>query len=102
LSWTAPQKALYLIGVLHLSFVVSAIGNGAAFRKGREFAAWLGLVPRRWSTGGKVKLLGISKRGNPYLRKMFIHGARAAVLRVKTPRLHPGDMDGRVRNQSRT
>ena len=63
--------------------VVSAIGNGAAFKKGREFAAWLGLVPRQWSTGGKAKLLGISKRGNPYLRKMFIHGARAAVLRVK-------------------
>jgi transposase len=46
-------------------------------------AAWLGLVPRQWSTGGKPKLLGISKRGNPYLRKMFIHGARAAVLRLK-------------------
>jgi len=63
--------------------VVSAIGNGSAFHKGREFAAWLGLVPRQWSTGGKPKLLGISKRGNPYLRKMFIHGVRAAVLRVK-------------------
>jgi transposase len=46
-------------------------------------AIWLGLVLRQWSTGGKPKLLGISKRGNPYLRKMFIHGARAAVLRVK-------------------
>ena len=65
--------------------VVSAIGNGAAFKKGREFAAWLGLVPRQWSTGGKAKMLGISKRGNPNLRKMFIHGARAAVLRVKPP-----------------
>src|SRR5213080_4360379 len=53
------------------------------FTRDREFAAWLGLVPRQWSTGGKAKLLGISKRGNPYLRKMFIHGARAAVLRVK-------------------
>jgi len=63
--------------------VVSAIGNGAAFHKGREFAAWLGLVPGQWSTGGKTKLLGISKRGNPYLRKMFIHGARAVVLRAK-------------------
>ena len=40
-------------------------------------------MPRQWSTGAKAKLLGISKRGNPYLRKMFIHGARAAVLRVK-------------------
>ena len=63
--------------------MVSAIGNGAAFKKGREFAAWLGLLPRQWSTGGKPKLLGISKRGNPHLRKMLIHGARAAVLRVK-------------------
>jgi transposase len=71
------------VGPLVATAVVSAIGNGAAFQKGREFAAWLGLVPRQWSTGGKTKLLGISKRGNPYLRKMFIHGARAAVLRVK-------------------
>jgi hypothetical protein len=47
------------------------------------FPSIAGLVPRQWSTGGKAKLLGISKRGNPYLRKMFIHGARAAVLRVK-------------------
>lgn len=71
------------VGPLVSTAVVSAIGNGAAFKKGREFAAWLGLVPRQWSTGGKAKLLGISKRGNPYLRKMFIHGARAAVLRTK-------------------
>ena len=70
-------------GPLISTAVVSAIGNGAAFKRGREFAAWLGLVPRQWSTGGKAKLLGISKRGNPYLRKMFIPGARAAVLRVK-------------------
>ena len=75
--------------------VVAAIGNGAAFRKGREFAAGLGLVPRQYSTGGKPKLLGISKRGNPYLRKMFIHGARAAVLRLKRERSLIGRwMDG--------
>jgi transposase len=71
------------VGPLVATAVVSAIGNGAAFHKGREFAAWLGLVPGQWSTGGKTKLLGISKRGNPYLRKMFIHGARAVVLRAK-------------------
>ena len=71
------------VGPLISTAVVSAIGNRAAFKKGREFAAWLGLIPRQWSTGGKPKLLGISKRGNPYLRKMFIHRARAAVLRVK-------------------
>ena len=82
--------------------MVSAIGNGAAFKKGREFAAWLGLVPRQWSTGGKAKLLGISKRGNPYLRKMFIHGARAAVLRVKREGSSLGDVDERIGNQNRT
>jgi transposase len=71
------------VGPLVATAVVAAIGNGAAFRKGREFAAWLGLIPKQYSTGGRTKLLGISKRGNPYLRKMFIHGARAAVLRVK-------------------
>jgi len=53
--------------------------NGAAFHKGREFAAWMGIVPREHSTGGKQKLLGISKRGNTYLRTLFIHGARAVL-----------------------
>ena len=71
------------VGPLIASAVVAAIGNGAAFRKGRDFSAWLGLIPQQYSTGGKAKLLGISKRGNPYLRKMFIHGARAAVLRLR-------------------
>jgi transposase len=71
------------VGPLVSTATVAAIGNGAAFRKGREFAAWLGLVPRQHSTGGKAKLYGISKRGNIYLRRMFIHGARAVLLRVK-------------------
>jgi transposase len=71
------------VGPLVSTTTVAAIGNGAAFRKGREFAAWLGLVPQQHSTGGKTKLLGISKRGNSYLRRMFIHGARAVLLRVK-------------------
>ena len=70
------------VGPLIASAVIASIGNGAAFHKGREFAAWLGLIPRQSSTGGKVKLLGISKRGNRYLRTMFIHGARSLVLRV--------------------
>jgi len=68
----------------------TAIGNGAAFRKGRDFAAWLGLVPRQYSTGGKAKLLGISKRGNIYLRKVLIHGARAAAMRIKRDRFTIG------------
>lgn len=71
------------VGPLVATATVAAIGNGAAFRKGREFAAWLGLIPRQHSTGGKARLLGISKRGNTYLRRMFIHGARAMLLRVK-------------------
>jgi transposase len=67
------------IGALTATALIAAIGNGAAFRKGREFAAWVGLVPREHSTGGKQKLLGISKRGNSYLRKLFVQGARAVL-----------------------
>jgi transposase len=74
------------IGPVVATAIVAAIGNGTAFRKGRDFAAWLGIVPRQYSTGGKAKLLGISKRGNVYLRKVLIHGARAAVLRIKRDR----------------
>ncbi len=72
--------------------VATTIGNDAAFRKGRDFAAWLGIVPCQYSTGGKAKLLGISKRGNVYLRKILIHGARAAccVLNVTEHRSAPG------------
>jgi transposase len=69
------------IGPLVATAMVAAIGKGTAFRKGREFSAWLGLVPRQCSTGGQTKLLGISKRGNEYLRRLFIHGARSVGLR---------------------
>jgi transposase len=71
------------IGPLVATAIVAAIGNGAAFQKGREFASWVGLVPRQHSTGGKARLFGISKRGNSYLRKILVHGARSAVLRVE-------------------
>jgi transposase len=67
------------IGPVTATAVIAAIGNGAAFRKGREFAAWLGVVPGEHTTGGKQKLLGISKRGNSYLRRLFVHGARAVL-----------------------
>lgn len=70
------------IGPLVATALIAAVGNGTAFRKGREFAAWLGLVPRQYSTGGKPKLLGISKRGNPYLRRLFIHGARSVAMHL--------------------
>jgi len=78
------------IGPLVATAIVASIGNGAAFRKGREFAAWLGLLPNQHSTGGKVRLYGISKRGNCYLRKILIHGARAVVLRSKRERIAMG------------
>jgi transposase len=71
------------VGPLVSTALVAAIGNGSAFAKGREFSAWLGLVPRQISTGGRPKLLGISKRGNSYLRRLFIHGARAILIRER-------------------
>ena len=71
------------IGPLPATALVAAIGNGTAFRKSRDLAAWLGLVPRQHSTGGKTRLLGISKRGDPYLRRLFVHGGRAVLSRVK-------------------
>ena len=67
------------VGPLTATAIIAAVGNGAAFRKGREFAAWVGLVPREHSTGGKQKLLGISTRGNGYLRRLFVQGARAVL-----------------------
>ena len=67
------------IGPLNATALVAAIGRAETFRRGRDLAAWMGLVPRQMTTGGKPKLLGISKRGNVYLRKMLIHGARAAL-----------------------
>lgn len=67
------------IGVINATALLAAVGDGSAFAKGRNLAAWLGLTPRQHSTGGKTKLLGISKRGNGYLRKQPIHGARAAM-----------------------
>lgn len=70
------------IGPVTATAIVSAIGNGAEFKRGRGFSAWLGLVPGQYSTGGKQKLLGISKRGNGYLRKLLVNGARA-VLQCK-------------------
>ena len=78
------------IGPLVATAIVASIGNGAAFHKGREFAAWMGLVPKQHSTGGNAKLYGISKRGNRYLRKILIHGARAVVLRCKRNRIAMG------------
>src|ERR1700751_1162916 len=66
-------------GAIVASALVSAVGHAESFDRGRDLAAWLGLVPRQFTTGGKPKLLGISKRGNTYLRRQLIHGARAAL-----------------------
>ena len=73
------------VGVLSATAVVAAMGDPAAFRSGREFAAWLGLVPRHKGTGGRVRMLGISKRGDKYLRTLLIHGARTVLTRSKAP-----------------
>ena len=78
------------IGPLVSTAIVASIGNGSAFKKGREFAAWMGLIPRQHSTGGKARLYGITKRGNRYLRMILIHGARAVVLRSKRDRIAMG------------
>lgn len=67
------------IGPMIATALVAAIGSGRAFGRGRDLAAWLGLTPREHSTGGKQRLLGISKRGNKHLRTLLIHGARAAL-----------------------
>jgi transposase len=73
------------IGPITASALVASIGDAKRFANGRQLAAWLGLVPKQHSSGGKQWLLGISKRGDTYLRTLLIHGARA-VIRVATER----------------
>jgi transposase len=76
------------VGLITATLLGSELGNGSAFRNGRSFAAYLGLTPRQYSSGGKTTLLGISKRGNQYLRTLLIYCARS-ILRAlgfgKTP-----------------
>jgi transposase len=72
------------IGVLNATALLAAIGDGQTFARGRDLAAWLGLVPRQITTGGKPHLVGITKRGNKYLRKLLIHGARSALPSLAT------------------
>ena len=69
------------VGLLTATAAVATIGDPAAFRSGRQFAAWLGLVPGQTGTGGRVRQLGISKRGDVYLRTLLMHGARAIIAR---------------------
>jgi transposase len=90
---TASQRlqAIPGIGPLTASALVASVGDATVFRNGRQFAAWLGLVPRQNSSGGKTTLLGISKRGDTYLRTLLIHGARSALLHLK---YHPDQTEG--------
>ena len=74
------------IGPLGATALVAAVDDGSAFAKGRDLAVWLGLVPRQYTTGGKPRLLGISKRGNPYVRRLLIHGARSARMYLNRSR----------------
>lgn len=74
------------IGPLAATALLAAVGDGHQFRRARDLAAWLGLTPREYSTGGKTKLLGISKRGNRYVRRLLIHGARSCVTHLNRER----------------
>lgn len=77
------------VGPTIASALVAAVGKSESFAKARDMAAWIGLVPRQITTGGKAKLIGISKHGNRYLGKLFIHGARAVLdlVRDRTSRI---------------
>ena len=78
------------VGPITASALVASIGNAKSFKNGRQVAAWLGLVPSQDSSGGKTKLLGISKHGDVYLRTLLIHGARSVLRRLKQ---RPDDTD---------
>lgn len=81
----ACQKIMKIPGVgpMTATAVVASVGDAKLFSGGRQMSAWLGLVPRQHSSGGKEKLLGISKRGDSYLRKLLIHGARSILLLIE-------------------
>lgn len=81
----ARVRELYGIGPLTASAIIASVGSAHEFVNGRQFAAWLGLVPRQYSTGGKTRLGHITRRGDPYLRTLLIMGARA-VLQAATRR----------------
>lgn len=78
------------VGPVVATAIVAAVNEGRQFRSGREMAAWIGLVPRQYTTGGKPRLGGIGRRANHYLRRQMIHGARAVVSRL------PKDADGQA------
>jgi len=71
------------VGTLIASAIVTSIGDATIFKNGREMAAFIGLVPKQHSSGGKQRLLGISKRGDRYLRCLLVHGARSVLFSAK-------------------
>jgi transposase len=75
------------LGLLTSISAIATMGQASAFKSGREFCAWLGLVPKQTGSGGKVRLGGISKRGDTYLRTLLIHGARSVLSHAKEPGL---------------
>lgn len=91
LAWLRQDRASKVIaeipgvGLLTATAAVATMGDARAFKSGREFAAWLGLVPAQTGTGGKVRLLGISKRGDTYMRTLLTHGARSVLTHTKEP-----------------
>lgn len=90
-AWMKQDKACKAIavipgvGLLTATAAVATMGDAKVFRSGREFAAYIGLVPKQSGSGGKVNLLGISKRGDTYLRTLLIHGARSVLSHAKDP-----------------
>src|SRR5262249_39881579 len=90
-SWQKQEAACRAIadvpgiGKLSATALVATIGQAKAFKSGRELASFLGLVPRQSGTGGKIRLGSISKRGDPYLRTLLIHGARSVMYHAKAP-----------------
>jgi len=74
------------VGPLIATALVAAVGDARQFHRGRELSAWLGLVPRQHSSGGRTLLLGTSKRGDHYLRTLLIHGARSTLHRIQRKR----------------
>ncbi len=80
-----PVQGIFIpgIGVINATVIVSAIGQGQQFKSARELAVWLGPTPKQASSGDKFKSGAITKRGNRYLRKQLVHGARAAISRCR-------------------
>lgn len=87
------------MGPITATALVAAVGDRSCFENGRQFAAWLGLVPRQRSRGGKPRLFGIDKRGDRYLRTLMIHGARAVLGKAQGKEDPRGQWIGRMRER---